>query len=424
MKKSYLLFLLTLLPLLASATAVEINGIYYTLDPVTKIAVVTTNPKEYSGNIVIPETVTYGAAKYNVTTIGKDAFRTCTRLTSISIPSSITTIGGSAFRDCWGLEKVIVKDIASWCRIRFSSENGNPLYCANHLYSDEHTEITNLVIPNGVTSISDFAFLNCTGLTSVTIPEGVTYIGIEAFWNCSGMTSITIPNSFSSIGRYTFSGCTGLTTVISNILNPSENCCPLSKDIRSKATLIVPKGTKEKYMATDGWNDFLFIEEKDGTTGGGTSPAEDEVPTEATVSISSARQGTFCYDYDLDFSGVEGIKAYVASGFDPENGNILLMRVMQVPAGTGLLVKGNAGKYKIPVKETTFYYLNMFKPVFEATTVPEQSGSYTNYVLANGPDGLLFYKSSNASLGANRAYIQIPTSLLGTRSNTRSLGMS
>ena len=100
-----------------------------------------------------------------------------------------------------------------------------------------------------------------------------------------------------------YSGCTGLTTVISNILNPAEKGCPLSEEICSQATLIVPKGTKTAYHASGKWNMFAnIVEASDGNTGG-------SIPTEATVSISSARQGTFCYDYDLDFSGVEGIKA-------------------------------------------------------------------------------------------------------------------
>jgi len=144
-------------------------------------------------------------------------------------------------------------------------------------------------------------------------------------------------------------------------------------------------------------------------------------PTNATVTISSAGQGTYCSNLDLDFTNVSGIKAYVASGFNPGNGNILLMRVKEVPAGTGLLVKGSAGTYTIPVKETHFYYLNMLKPVFAATTVAAEEDGYTNYVLANGPDGLMFYRSSGASLSANRAYLQIPTSLLGSHSSARVL---
>jgi len=67
-----------------------------------------------------------------------------------------------------------------------------------------------------VTSISDNAFNNCTGLTSVTIPSSITSIGINAFTVCTGLTSITIPSSVTSIGNYAFAGCTGLTNIIVN----------------------------------------------------------------------------------------------------------------------------------------------------------------------------------------------------------------
>lgn len=75
-------------------------------------------------------------------------------------------------------------------------------------------EVTNLIIPDGVTDIDSDAFGNCTGLTSVKIPNGVTSIGNAAFLNCAGLTSITIPDSVTRIGDIAFSGCSILTNVI------------------------------------------------------------------------------------------------------------------------------------------------------------------------------------------------------------------
>ncbi|MBP3776816.1 MAG: leucine-rich repeat protein, partial [Prevotella sp.] len=74
-------------------------------------------------------------------------------------------------------------------------------------------EIKEYVIPEGVTSIGEKAFYNCSGLTSVTIPNSVTTIGDDAFNGCSGLTAVTIPNSVTTIGDYAFSGCSGLTTI-------------------------------------------------------------------------------------------------------------------------------------------------------------------------------------------------------------------
>ena len=117
-----------------------------------------------------------------VTSIGGDAFRDCTGLTSITIPNSVTSIGGEAFRGCTGL--------------------------------------TSITIPNSVTSIGTWAFAYCTGLTSITIPNSVTSIGVGAFEGCNGLTSITIPNSVTSISNWAFDGCTGLTSI--NVANENN----------------------------------------------------------------------------------------------------------------------------------------------------------------------------------------------------------
>ena len=261
--KKQLLLIVMLLSAAASAFAeeVEINGLWYDVNTVTKEATVIlfkNNDNKYKGNIVIPETVLYGGVTCSVTSIGDYAFYYCTGLTSVTIPNSVTSIGddvfyhcagltsvtignsvtsigdeafcqcydltsvtipnsvtsieSGAFRDCFGLQKVIVKDIAAWCGISFSDIHSNPLLCAKHLYSDENTEITELIIPNSVTSIENNAFGGCYGLTSVTIPNSVTSIGDEAFDYCIGLTSVTIGNSVTSIGYEAFS-CTGLTSV-------------------------------------------------------------------------------------------------------------------------------------------------------------------------------------------------------------------
>ncbi len=149
----------------------------------------------------------------SVTSIGDYAFGDCSGLTSITIPNSVTSIRNYAFYGCYGLQKVIVPDIAAWCNISFGRDDANPLYYGNHLYSDETTEITDLVIPNSVTSIGELAFRDCSGLTSITIPNSVTSIGNYAFDGCSGLTSVTIGNSVTSIGDFAFSWCSSLTSI-------------------------------------------------------------------------------------------------------------------------------------------------------------------------------------------------------------------
>ena len=171
----------------ASAYDVEIDGICYNLNSEGKTAEVTFVDKNYSGEVVIPSSITSKGKEYTVTSIGYRAFSDCSRLTSVTIPNSVTSIGRYAFTNCKGL--------------------------------------TSVNIPNSVTSIGDCAFSGCIGLEDAiivndmfvhlpetysghySIPENISQIIGGAFENCKGLTSVTIPNSVTSIGRYAFYGC-------------------------------------------------------------------------------------------------------------------------------------------------------------------------------------------------------------------------
>ena len=148
----------------------------------------------------------------NVTSIGASAFSCCTGLVSVTISASVTSIGDSAFFKCTDLKRVNITDLAKWCEINFNYSYSNPLYYAHNLYLNDEL-VTDLVIPNEVTSIGQYSFYSCTSLTSVTIPDSVTSIGNLAFCGCTGLSSITIPDSVTQIGSHAFDGCTGLKRV-------------------------------------------------------------------------------------------------------------------------------------------------------------------------------------------------------------------
>ena len=117
-----------------------------------------------------------------------------------------------------------------------------------------------------MTSIGNYAFGYCYGLTSVIIPNSVKNIGEYAFYNCSALTSVTIGSGVTGIGRNAFDGA-NIPTVISLKENPfaikgrSLYERTFSQNTFYNATLYVPMGTIDKYKATSGWKDFVFIEE-------------------------------------------------------------------------------------------------------------------------------------------------------------------
>ena len=83
----------------------------------------------------------------------------------------------------------------------------------NTPWESNRSEIKKVILKNGVTSIGDYAFRDCSNMTSVTIPKGVKSIGSRAFYNCSRLTSVTIPDSVTSIGSYAFGACNNIKEV-------------------------------------------------------------------------------------------------------------------------------------------------------------------------------------------------------------------
>lgn len=229
----------------------KVDGIYYkiisSIDKTVSVsyrgASSSSFSDEYSGNVTIPEKVTYMDITYSVTGIGDYAFYDCNSLNSIIIPSSVTSIGDRAFHGCNLLETIQIPssvtiiggeafEFTPW----YDKLPNGVIYINKVLYEYKGIVPANtyLKVQDGTVSISAGAFSEgldydiylietpgkYDGLISVELPNSVTYIGSSAFRGCRKLSSINIPNAVTYIGSYAFDRCDDLSVItIPNIPN-------------------------------------------------------------------------------------------------------------------------------------------------------------------------------------------------------------
>lgn len=196
----------------------------------------------------------------SVMTIGDYAFEKSEKLWTVSIGSSVKNIGNNAFSGCGiGEVSIYISDIESYC-----ADPKIPIYMKNlsdtanyYLKKENGQKITNLIIPNTIETICNYAFYNCRELTTMTIPDSVTSIKYSAFSGCTGLTSVTIGNSVTSIGDYAFRGCTGLTRV-----NIPDSVKSIGSDAFSgclNPTIYGVKGSYAQTYAKKNWIKFIEV---------------------------------------------------------------------------------------------------------------------------------------------------------------------
>lgn len=238
MKKFLLLTSMVLSVLISEARDFTYKNINYTITDAKAKTCMTragTYMSDYTGNIAsgrleLPETVYDGDVPYTLTAIGElsfnqqsitslilpntiteihtNAFYKCEQLTEVTIPASLKKIGIGGFNINLSLKRINITDLAAWCAIEFAHGSSNPLYDGGRsgfLYLNGKKISEQLVIPEGVTSISNYAFNNYSGLESLTIPSTVETIGAEAFSGCNSLSSVTInAEALQSVGERAF----------------------------------------------------------------------------------------------------------------------------------------------------------------------------------------------------------------------------
>lgn len=211
---------------------VAVDGIYYILDEQGGEAMVTRRNERgncYSGDVVIPDEITYEGRSYQVTSIGERAFEDCVNLATLVVGKNVTSIG-------------------------FGALGGAGLHTIT--FAEDSRLVT----------IEGWAFNGCFHLAECNLPEGLLNIAMAAFQGCSGMRSISIPSSVTSIASYAFNGFGNLKVM--HVAWTSFDNLYVAYDVFggidvSGITLYVPNGCVELYRSQDVWRD-LDIQEESG----------------------------------------------------------------------------------------------------------------------------------------------------------------
>lgn len=195
------------------------------------------------------------------TSIGQSAFYQCSKLTSVTIPSSVTSIGDWSFCDAKLTSVTIPSSVTSIGQSAFVGCSFTSVIIPDSVTSIGYavfgncSSLTSVTIGSGLTTITGNAFSNCTSLTNIIIPNTITKIEGSAFGSCSALTSITIPSSVINIGNYAFQNCTSLTSATFEATTPSTGGSSIFF-YASNCPIYVPAASVDTYKAASGWSEY------------------------------------------------------------------------------------------------------------------------------------------------------------------------
>ena len=305
----------------------------------------------------------------DVTSIAWRAFCDCKDLTSVNIPKGVTHIAAEAFRNCNNLINIVVDegntvyDSRNNCNAIIETRN-------NRLIQGCFTTI----IPEGVTSIGEYAFSDCRSLAAITIPKSVTSIGKYAFYNCRSLTTITLPEGVTRIEKETFAGCVSLTTI-----TIPEGVTAIGRDAFSGCSSLTSITIPESVTSIIGSYTFYSCSSLTAITCKATTPPTIEtlstfykvdksipvyVPAESVDAYKAAK-------YWKEFTNINGV---VASGTCGDNLTWKLTEEYE------LVIEGTGDMYDYSPETTPWYE---YRESIQTITLPEGVTSIGDYVFAD-----------------------------------------
>lgn len=436
MKKKLVLFAMLLLPLVAS----EASNIQFADQTVKSICVQfwdTNGDGELSmdeaaavkvinqSHFKDSKITSFNELQYftGLTNISTWSFNGCDRLTSIIIPSSVRYIGRDALTGCPALATISVSsgnekfDSRDNCNAIITKTDDKVDLQSSRIVPANSLIVgcNNTVIPNTVTHLERWAFAG-TNLTSITIPKSVTSMYGNVFENCHGLTSITIPNSIENITGTPFSGCSNLTSITVEWKEPIT----LSYDFTSSmtgVTLYVPKGCSANYSNANYWKKMTISEFS-------------EISVKMATSSGAARSMKgYSSNFGLDFTNVDGVKAYTAVGFSQDH-VVYLSRVKVVPPNTGIVLKTETPgiTVNVPLTDEDVYLANLLIPAETNVTVnPTETiddVEYRNLMVGQltGTQTMGFVEFTSPVVRSNNCYLQVPASFYNTTPSAATRG--
>ena len=148
-----------------------------------------------------------------VTSVYNNAFENCKKLKTLTVSEDLSYIGSGAFAGCTGIERVNVPGIEDWLSLNiYNYPESNPLYCGNGNLYINGQPVTEVVIPDSVTVIKDYAFAGCQSIEKIVVHDNVTSIEYGAFMNCASLEAVefTDQSGLKTIGSCAFQNCTAL----------------------------------------------------------------------------------------------------------------------------------------------------------------------------------------------------------------------